>query len=175
MPCLAAWTNESAARNNKKGIVFGDSSMSPVDPALSAILAWPVRGRVSSTFGPRGSGTRIRMHQGIDIPVPRGTPVQAAKAGTVLEARVYNGYGNTVILDHGDGVQTLYAHCSELAVKEGDAVQLGQVIAYAGDTGRATTSHVHFGVMLSGTFRNPSDLLRSKPDQFVRHPRETEQ
>lgn len=170
MPRLAAWTNESGTRTTKKEVIFGDCSMVPVDPALYAMLAWPVRGKISSGFGPRGSGTRVRMHQGVDIPVPSGTPVQAAKAGTVLEARVYNGYGNTVILDHGDGVQTLYAHCSELAVKEGDAVQLGQVIAYAGDTGRATTSHVHFGVMLSGTFRDPAGLLKSKPDQFVRRP-----
>lgn len=161
MPDLTAW--ENAPATPKKETILGNSSMSPVDPKWFANLAWPVRGKVSSGFGPRGKGARARMHQGIDIPVPAGTPVQASMAGTVIEARVYNGYGNTVIVDHGNGMQTLYAHCLELAVKEGETVKLGQVIAYAGSTGRSTTSHVHFGVMLSGTFRDPEALLK-KPE-----------
>jgi murein DD-endopeptidase MepM/ murein hydrolase activator NlpD len=110
------------------------------------------------------------MHRGIDILVPKGTPVQAAAAGVVHEAREFNGYGQTVILDHGDGTQTLYAHCSELTVRKGEKVERGQAIAYAGDTGRATTHHVHFGVMVSGSFRDPMTLLPKGPQQFVRQP-----
>jgi murein DD-endopeptidase MepM/ murein hydrolase activator NlpD len=130
------------------------------------LYIWPVRGKISSAYGPRGLGQR--MHNGIDIPVPQGTPIQAAAAGTVLEARAYNGYGQTVILDHGNGVKTLYAHCSILLVKNGEQVERGQVIAYAGDTGRATTSHVHFGVMVKGSFQDPLAFLRNAPQQFVR-------
>jgi hypothetical protein len=134
----------------------------------SHTLDWPVWGMVSSGFGPRGAGPRKRMHRGIDILVPKGTPVLAAAAGVVAEAREYNGYGQTVILDHSDGTQTLYAHCSELAVRKGDKVERGQAIAYAGDTGRATAYHVHFGVMVSGTFQDPMTLLPKGPLQFVR-------
>jgi murein DD-endopeptidase MepM/ murein hydrolase activator NlpD len=136
----------------------------------SLALVWPVRGKVSSGYGLRGTGLRKRMHQGIDIPVPMGTPIQAASAGTVAEARVYNGYGQTVILDHGKGMRTLYAHCSELAVKRGERVEQGQVIAYAGSTGRATTSHLHFGVMMEGAFQDPRALLKDKPQQLAQKP-----
>jgi murein DD-endopeptidase MepM/ murein hydrolase activator NlpD len=111
------------------------------------------------------------MHQGIDILVPKGTPVQAAAAGVVAEAREYNGYGQTVILKHEDGTRTLYAHCSELTVRKGDKVERGQVIAHAGDTGRATAYHVHFGVMVSGVFQDPMTRLPKGPRQFVRQPR----
>ncbi|MDR1978646.1 MAG: M23 family metallopeptidase, partial [Synergistaceae bacterium] len=131
----------------------------PVDPDKYGALAWPVRGKVSSGYGLRGTGLRKRMHKGIDIPVPEGTPVQAASAGVVAKAQEFNGYGQTIILDHGNGTQTLYAHCSDLAVKQGEHVDQGQVIAYAGSTGRATTSHVHFGVMVEGAFRDPRALL----------------
>ena len=141
--------------------------MLAVDPRYTR-FAWPVLGKVSSGYGPRGKGNRVRMHQGIDIPVPKGTPIQASGSGVVFEARVYNGYGKTVILDHGNGTKTLYAHCSELLVKQGEQVELGQVIAYVGDTGRATTAHVHFGVMVAGAFRDPSALLKNRSQQFAK-------
>jgi murein DD-endopeptidase MepM/ murein hydrolase activator NlpD len=133
-------------------------------------LAWPVWGNVSSKFGLRGVGRRIRMHEGIDIPVPKGTPIQAAAAGVVLEARMYNGYGHTVILDHGNGMRTLYAHCSEVTVQKGDKVQQGQAIAYAGNTGRSTAHHLHFGVMVSGSFQDPMMFLQKRPQQLARQP-----
>ncbi|GHS85000.1 hypothetical protein AGMMS49957_00150 [Synergistales bacterium] len=135
----------------------------------SLALAWPVRGAVSSGFGPRGMGPGGRwiMHEGLDIPVPSGTPVQAAMDGVVAEARAYNGYGNTVIISHADGVRTLYAHCSEILVKKGQAVESGQMIAYSGNTGRSTTPHLHFGVMSAGVFRDPSTLLKYPAQHFV--------
>jgi murein DD-endopeptidase MepM/ murein hydrolase activator NlpD len=134
------------------------------------MLVWPVRGRISSGFGWRGSGKRKTIHEGIDIPVPKGTPVQAALPGVVTEARVYNGYGKTVVLDHGNGTKTLYAHCSKIAVKRGEYVEAGQVIAYAGSTGRSTTSHLHFGVIVAGVFRDPETILKTEPLRLVRKP-----
>ncbi|MDR3265329.1 MAG: M23 family metallopeptidase [Synergistaceae bacterium] len=164
MPRLAAW--EEGGRT--KRIIFGGGSVQPVDPRRYGELAWPVKGKVSSGFGLRGNGGRARMHVGIDIPVEQGTPIQAAMAGVVAESRAYNGYGNTIILSHDNGMQTLYAHCSELLVKPGEPVEPGQVIAYAGKTGRATVSHVHFGVIVSGTFRDPMALLKGREDRFAR-------
>jgi murein DD-endopeptidase MepM/ murein hydrolase activator NlpD len=137
---------------------------------LDIVLRWPVRGKISSGFGWRGTGKRRALHEGIDIPVPKGTPVQAALFGVVSEARVYNGYGKTVILDHGNGTKTLYAHCSKIAVKQGEYVEAGQVIAYAGSTGRSTTSHLHFGVIVAGVFRDPLILLEAEPLKLVRKP-----
>lgn len=163
MPNVAQW------KGNDGLLAPSSSKMVAVDPTLAG-LAWPVHGKVSSGYGMRGKGNRARMHQGIDIPVPKGTPVQASAAGTVTEARVYNGYGKTVIIDHKNGTKTLYAHCSDLAVKQGDQVKTGQVIAYAGSTGRSTTSHVHFGVMVAGTFQDPTALLKGRSQQFARKP-----
>jgi murein DD-endopeptidase MepM/ murein hydrolase activator NlpD len=137
---------------------------------LDLLLLWPVRGKISSGFGWRGSGKHRAMHEGIDIPVPRGTPVQAALSGVVAEARVYNGYGKTVILDHGDETRTLYAHCSKIAVKQGEYVEAGQIVAYAGSTGRSTTPHLHFGVIVRGVFRDPVTLLKAGPLRLVRKP-----
>lgn len=174
MPGLAAWEDVlNYGEEDTKDIIMADYSMAPLDPRLHVKLAWPVHGQVSSPFGPRGSGARVRMHQGIDIPVPKGTPVQAALGGLVLEAKVYNGYGETVILQHENGIYTLYAHCSELLVKPGETVKAGQVIAAAGSTGRSTTSHVHFGVVLAGAFRDPMTLLKQTSDQFAQKGKNT--
>ncbi|MDR2179956.1 MAG: M23 family metallopeptidase [Synergistaceae bacterium] len=172
MPHMTFWQKSAAVPSEAKasGPKAPKAKAIPVDPGKYPALAWPVRGKVSSGYGLRGAGLRRRMHQGIDIPVPVGTPIQAALAGVVAEARQYNGYGKTVILAHGKGTKTLYAHCSEFAVKQGDQVEQGQVIAYAGDTGRATTSHLHFGVMVEGSFRDPRALLQNKPQQLAQKP-----
>jgi len=100
------------------------------------------------------------MHMGIDIPVPTGTPIRAAASGVVKEAREYGGYGYTVILDHENGMKTLYAHSSNIAVRRGDRVESGQVIARAGSTGRATASHLHFGVIIEGRYHDPMAYLK---------------
>ena len=133
-------------------------------------LSWPVLGKISSGYGFRADGALERMHNGIDIPVPNGTPIQAAANGVVTEARTYTGYGYTVIIDHKNGTKTLYAHCSNLVAKQGEQVESGQVIAYAGSTGRATSPHVHFGVMVKGAFQDPVLYLKEKPQQFVKRP-----
>ncbi len=111
--------------------------------ARAGTLEWPVVGPVSSLYGMRDG----RPHEGIDIAVPEGTPVRASKEGVVAYSgdRV-RGYGKVVLVEHPDGLVTVYAHNSELLVKERDTVGRGQVIARSGQTGRASAPHVHFEV-----------------------------
>ncbi|HEX9681494.1 MAG TPA: M23 family metallopeptidase [Acidimicrobiales bacterium] len=118
-------------------------------------LIWPVRGRVTSEYGPRWG----RMHQGIDIGAPSGTPIWAAKAGTVIHAEWMGGYGNVVLIDHGEGFTTVYAHQSSIAVAEGQAVSRGEVIGYVGSTGRSTGPHLHFETRFGGKAQNPRNSL----------------
>ncbi len=128
----------------------GSSSAPPVSG--SGQLSWPVSGPVTSGFGVRWG----RTHEGIDIAVGQGTPVHAAGAGTVIYAGWMDGYGNLVVVDHGNGLSTAYGHNSTLASSVGQAVAAGQVIAYSGSTGHSTGPHVHFEVRLNG---NPVDPL----------------
>lgn len=115
---------------------------------------WPTRGTVTSEYGSRWG----RLHAGIDISAPIGTPIYAAKAGTVLVAGTQSGYGTTVVLGHGD-MTTLYGHQSRLAVSAGASVGQGDVIGYVGNTGRSTGPHVHFETRYGGTPRNPRTCL----------------
>jgi len=101
-----------------------------------------------------------RHHDGIDLAAPHGTPIYAARAGRVVFAGWYYGYGRTVILDHGNGLQTLYGHASSLLVREGQQVERGQLIARVGCTGSCTGSHLHFEVRLRGRAVNPLGYLR---------------
>jgi murein DD-endopeptidase MepM/ murein hydrolase activator NlpD len=114
-------------------------------------FAWPVKGVLVSRFGNRGD----EHHDGIDIAAPEGTSIEAAAAGTVIFAGVQRGYGNLAIVDHGAGEATVYAHCEQVLVKQGDAVTAGQVIARVGRTGRATGPHLHFEVRERAQPRNP--------------------
>ena len=118
----------------------------------SSGLIWPVSGPVTSAFGWRWG----RMHEGIDIAVPMGTPVAAAASGSVIYAGWMGGYGNLVVIDHGGGLATAYAHNSSLAVGVGQAVAQGQIISYAGSTGNSTGPHVHLEVRVGG---GPADPL----------------
>lgn len=128
----------------------------PADGRVSASgLIWPVRGKVTSEYGPRWG----RMHAGIDIAAPSGTPIRAAKGGTVVFSGVMNGYGNVVIVDHGGGFATLYAHQSRRAVADGASVGQGDVIGYVGSTGHSTGPHLHFETRVDGSPRNPRRYL----------------
>lgn len=119
-------------------------------------LAWPVRGPISSPFGPRMGG----FHPGIDIAVGTGTPIHAARSGTVIYAAWLGGYGNCVIIDHGGGFSTLYAHQSQLGSVAGEGVSRGEVIGYVGSTGHSTGPHLHFETRVGSTPRNPMLYLR---------------
>lgn len=128
-------------------------------PTGKGVLAPPVPGVVTSTFGPRKHpifGT-TRNHTGVDFSATTGTPVKAAADGVVFVAGERGGYGNTVIVDHGNTLATLYAHLSRVAVAEGAKVARGQVIGYAGSTGYSTGPHLHFEVRVNG---NPVDPLK---------------
>jgi murein DD-endopeptidase MepM/ murein hydrolase activator NlpD len=99
------------------------------------------------------------MHEGIDIGAGTGTPIRAAKAGTVVFAGVMSGYGNVIIVDHGGGFSTLYAHQSRLGASRGADVSQGEVIGYVGSTGHSTGPHLHFETRVNGSPRNPRNYL----------------
>ena len=122
---------------------------------------WPVTGRITSRFGGRKSpgGIGSTNHKGIDIAVPRGTPVCAADGGTVTYAGWMGGYGYLVQIDHGNGYVTRYGHNSSLTVSVGQKVYKGQQIARAGSTGNSTGNHCHFEVRLNGVAKNPLNYL----------------
>lgn len=127
----------------------------------SGQLGWPASGEITSPFGYRTHpiwGTTI-YHAGIDIGVDEGVPVHAADGGTIVWSGWMGGYGYAVVIDHGNGLSTLYGHNSELVVSEGEAVGKGQVIAYAGSTGNSTGPHVHFEVRVNGDPVDPMGYL----------------
>ena len=149
----------AAAAQSSSGGGGGSDSYQPVSG--SGAMIWPVNGVVTSPYGYRTHpifGTTI-YHSGIDIGVDYGTPVHAADGGVVVEAGWISGYGYAVIIDHGNGLSTLYGHNQELAVSEGQSVSQGQVIAYAGSTGNSTGPHVHFEVRANGDPVDPSAYL----------------
>lgn len=124
----------------------------------SGQLIWPVDGAIVSGFGPRWG----RMHEGVDIAVPAGTPIRAAAAGSVvlLQSEASSGgYGNFTCLDHGGGLQTCYAHQSSFAVGSGQSVAQGDVIGYVGCTGHCYGDHLHFEVRVSGVPYDPMGYL----------------
>lgn len=127
-------------------------------------LPWPTVGTVNSEFGMRVHpefNTKM-MHTGIDIAAPIGTPVISVAAGQVLYAGWMRGYGQTVIIDHGGDLLTIYGHLSRMDVRGGQAVAAGQIIGGVGSTGISTGSHLHFEVRINGTAKNPRAYLRAR-------------
>jgi len=120
----------------------------------SSGMIWPVNGPVVSPFGPRWG----RLHAGIDIAVPAGTPIRAAKAGRIVLAAPTSGYGNYTCIDHGGGLSTCYAHQSRYAITSGSVSQ-GQVIGYVGCTGHCYGDHLHFEVRVNGAPVDPMGYL----------------
>ena len=143
---------EAKAAQEAAARASGARPAPPVGGAASARgLIWPVRGRISSEFGPRWGG----FHSGIDIANAAGTPIVASKDGVVVFSGWMDGYGLFVLLDHGEGLVTGYAHQSRLAAEKGATVDRGGVIGYVGSTGRSTGNHLHFEVRDGGAARNP--------------------
>jgi murein DD-endopeptidase MepM/ murein hydrolase activator NlpD len=122
-------------------------------PSASGLI-WPVSGPITSGFGWRWG----RMHEGIDIGAACGTPIHAAASGTVIYSGWMSGYGNFVVIDHGNGLATAYAHQSAIYVS-GGSVSQGQVIGAVGSTGHSTGCHLHFEVRVNGTPVNPLNYL----------------
>ncbi len=147
-----------AAQNNS-----GANATSYKANYTGGLFQWPVPGRytISSGYGnrkrPIGSG--YEFHTGYDIPAPYGSDIVAAEAGTVITSSYINGYGYTVIINHGNGLTTLYGHNSSLVVKPGQTVTRGQVIAKAGSTGNSTGNHCHFEVRVNGKHVSPKEYL----------------
>lgn len=128
------------------------------DPGIfPGYFIWPAEGEVVSGFGPRKHPIAgvVRQHNGIDIDAPYGAGVRAAANGAVLKAGPMGGYGLAVVIDHGDGLSTLYAHMSEVSVSAGRVVSQGEVIGKVGSTGYSTGPHLHFEVRVNGEPRDP--------------------
>ena len=130
-------------------------------PEINGIkLAYtPVKGVISSRYASISSVRNYRSHGGLDIATKIGTDIKAVAAGKVTAASYQNGYGNIVKLNHGNGVETYYAHCSKLYVNAGQQVQAGQVIAAVGSTGNSTGPHLHLEIRINGETVNPQKYL----------------
>jgi peptidoglycan DL-endopeptidase CwlO len=151
-----------AAIQAELAVTLGGTASAPLPAGPirygSGQLIWPVDGPVVSSFGMRWG----RMHEGIDIAVPAGTPIRAAASGSVvlLQSEAESGgYGNFTCLDHGGGLQTCYAHQSSFAVGSGQSVSQGDVIGYVGCTGHCYGDHLHFEVRISGAATDPLGYL----------------
>lgn len=164
----------SQAKANKDALIAMENQLTSKEIEITNILhdynygtaptgrlLWPTNGRISSKFGSRTSKTtgRTRMHNGIDIYAPLGTPVIATDSGQILKAEYDGGYGYSILVYHGGGVATLYAHLSGFNVSVGQYVQRGQIIGYVGNTGYTTGYHLHFEVRINGNPQNPVNYL----------------
>ena len=128
----------------------------PIPKDTEKLFSWPLNGRLTSRFGPRKGS----FHDGIDIAAPVGTPVRAAAAGRVIFSDALRGYGNVVIVKHANGFTTVYAHHHRNLVKDGQAVQRGDIVGEVGETGRVTGPSLHFEVRSGKNARNPLHYLR---------------
>jgi murein DD-endopeptidase MepM/ murein hydrolase activator NlpD len=133
--------------------------LTPMVPSQPSI--WPVQGRFMGAFGHRidpfsGEGA---FHKGVDISAPTGTTVRATADGIVVFSQFFSGYGRLVIVDHGGGMQTYYAHLSQFSVHVGDSVTRGQEVGLVGSSGRVTAPHLHYEVHLGGSPVNPYPFL----------------
>jgi len=135
----------------------------------SGSFATPANAAISDVFGSQRifNGKTSSPHLGLDLRVPSGTPVAAMNDGTVLLARPLYFEGDFVVLDHGQGLLTLYLHLSEFKVKEGEQVKRGQEIGLSGGTGRATGPHLHVAVRWQGTYLDPERLLSLRLPQLA--------
>ncbi len=165
LPPAQVTPDESALRRimaERARLAAARSTDSPL-PHFADPLAWPARGRISGIFGSQRilNGQPRQPHYGLDVAGPVGSPVSAALAGRVVLSGEFFFFGNLLVLDHGHGVNTLYAHLSERLVGEGEEVGRGHLIAKMGATGRVTGPHLHFSLSWYQTFLDPQPLLPS--------------
>ncbi len=155
------WKREApelrSAQSKPSSVLRGRAPTS--DPSVRGELQWPLRGVLYSRFGRKGR----EVHDGIDLAAPLGTPIKAASAGTVLYAGEQKGYGLIAIIEHANGLSTLYAHNRDVRVRTGQQVREGQVIATVGESGRTTGPHLHFEVRRDGLPVDPLDHLGPIP------------
>ena len=132
---------------------------------IGGIMAWPIPGytRITSQYGMRTHPITgvYKLHTGVDVGAPIGANFIAANDGVVTKASYNGAYGNMVIIDHGGGVSTLYAHGSEIVVQAGQQVKKGDVVLKVGSTGYSTGAHAHFEVRINGQPVNPMDYITS--------------
>jgi murein DD-endopeptidase MepM/ murein hydrolase activator NlpD len=160
-PVEAALSVASALPKNKVQPKAGITQL-----MKSRNLLWPVSGYIYSGFGaPRG---KRKIHGAVDMVIGKGTPIAVTADGIVSVVtngeKQFRGYGKTVVVDHGEGVFTLYSHCDTILVKMGQRVKRGEFIATVGRTGRATTDHVHFEVRVAGKKQDPLKYLPPRPE-----------
>jgi len=132
-------------------------------PVPRGFFAWPADGQISSRFGPRGHAT----HDGIDISAPEGSAIKAAADGVVIYSDVLRGYGNVVIINHKDGLSTVYAHNRSNVARVGARVRRGDVIAWLGQTGKTTGPNLHFEVRRNNVARDPLRYLPGNPPSLI--------
>ncbi len=148
----------------EEGVKIKQDYLSRVTPTREweGSFTAPADAAISDVYGSQRifNGEAQRPHWGLDFRVPTGTPVAAMNHGTVLLARFMYFEGNCVVIDHGQGLLTLYFHLSEFKVKEGDQVKRGQIVGLSGGTGRATGPHLHVAVRWQGAYLDPASLMR---------------
>ena len=149
----------STATNRKtSNRVSTSTSVSSAKANLGITLIEPISGIITARYGERSS-VRSSAHTGLDIAAPAGTPIKAAASGTVVFAGRKGSYGKMIVVSHGNGVQTYYAHCSSIVASVGQTVSQGQVIAKVGSTGNSTGNHLHLEVRVNGQSYNPQKYV----------------
>ena len=155
---------EEAAAAAAAAAANSSSSSSSASKYTGGTMTWPLPGyyTISSDFEMRDHPItgKYGQHTGIDLPAPKNTKIVAAASGTVVTVGYNTAYGNRVIINHGGGVQTLYAHMTSFAVSEGDTVSAGDVIGYVGSTGYSTGNHLHFSVLVNGSYVDPKPYVQ---------------
>lgn len=160
-----------AMRALTSGFHTGSSSFADWVNLAATPTLWPIMGRITSSFGERldpfADDSEGEFHRGIDIAAPKGTAIHATGDGVVATAGWGNGYGREVVLNHGHGITTLYAHMASIAVIPGESVTRGQVIGYVGSSGHSTGAHLHYEVRIHDTPVNPHRYMRETMAQLA--------
>ena len=158
---LRAYIRRQAALRQRRAAASSQAPTRVPIPRSAGAYIYPVNGPITSHYGYRVHPIRgtTRLHTGMDFGVGYGVPILSADNGVVIHSGWYGGYGNTVIVDHGGGFTTLYAHASSLAVSAGQTVKQGQMVSRVGSTGFSTGPHLHFEVRYNGNPINPLSRL----------------